>query len=266
MRQAVPVTDRDAAIPFDRAVDYYDRTRALTPATEAAMVEVLMAELAGRGTVLEIGVGTGRIAVPLREAGVDAVGVDISMPMVQRLLAKTDGRFPVALGDATRLPFRDGSFGGAIAVHVLHLIPEWERAVRELVRVLPPGGVILVSQGSWDLIAHLDVIDAFAEAAGIERRHFGLNEERDLDELLTSLGAAPRQVARLVDTKPGTLREMVDSLAEGLYSFTWQVEETVRRKAAAEAARVAQETYGDLDETRDIPTQMSWRGYDLSNR
>ena len=114
----------DDAIPFDRAVDYYDRTRALTPGTQARMIEMLTAELAGRGRVLEIGVGTGRIAVPLREAGVDAAGVDISMPMVQRLLAKTDARFPVALGDATRLPFRDGSFGGAIAVHVLHLIPK----------------------------------------------------------------------------------------------------------------------------------------------
>ena len=263
MRQAVPVTDRDAAIPFDRAVDYYDRTRALAPATEAAMVEVLTRELGDRGPALEIGVGTGRISLPLRDAGVETVGVDISLPMVERLLSKAGGAFAVALGDATSLPFRDRSFGGAIAVHVLHLIPRWEDAARELVRVVRRGGVVLVSQGSWDIVAHLDVIDAFAAASELERRHPGLNEEEELDELMRSLGAMPRHVARLVDTKPGTLRQMVDSLAEGLYSFTWSLDETTRRRAAAEAALIAEETYGDLDEVRDITTQMSWRGYDL---
>ncbi|MFN2588949.1 MAG: class I SAM-dependent methyltransferase [Actinomycetota bacterium] len=115
------------SIRFDRAVDYYDRTRALTPGTEERMVEVLARELQGRGRFLEIGAGTGRIALPLRAAGVDVFGVDLSAPMLERLLSK--GTAPVVLGDATRLPFRDRSFGAALAVHVLHLIPAWRGAI-----------------------------------------------------------------------------------------------------------------------------------------
>ncbi|MDQ3956685.1 MAG: class I SAM-dependent methyltransferase [Actinomycetota bacterium] len=250
------------SIPFDRAVDYYDRTRALTPGTETAMVETISAELGGRGRVLEIGIGTGRIALPLRAAGVDVAGIDLSLPMLQRLLGK--GPAPVAAADATRLPFRSGSFGAAISVHVLHLIPRWAEAVRELVRVVEPGGVILVSQGSWDVVAYLDVIDAFSRAAGLERRHPGLNEEAELDALMTSLGATPRDVATIRDTRRGTLRDMVTSLGDGLYSFTWSVEDDDRRRAAGEAAAFAEEAYGDLEEARDLPTQMRWRAYDLA--
>ena len=131
------------AVSFDRAADYYDATRALSPAVEAALTELLAGELVGRGRCLEIGVGTGRIALPLRRAGVPMAGIDLSRAMMLRIAAKAggDAPFPLAQADATRLPFRDHSFGGAVACHVLHLIPAWQQAMAELLRVLRPGGV-----------------------------------------------------------------------------------------------------------------------------
>lgn len=153
------------SVAFDRAVDYYDRTRALPPGVEDRMVDAVGAELRGRGRVLEIGAGTGRIALPLIAAGVNVVGLDLSGPMLRRFAEKSRTPVPVVQGDATRLPFRDRAFGGAYAVHVLHLIPDWETAVAELVRVVEPGGVLLASQGWWGLVAYLDVIEEFAAAA-----------------------------------------------------------------------------------------------------
>jgi len=249
------------SIPFDRAVDYYDRTRALPPGMEAAMVEAVSAELRGRGRVLEIGAGTGRIALPLRAAGVDVVGLDLSRPMLERFAAKAGGSAPVVQADATRLPFRDGSFGGAIAVHVLHLIPAWKSAVRELVRVVQPGGVLLVSQGWWGLIAYLDVIEAYAEAARLELRHVGLNDEEELDAALPD--ARPRELARLEGVQTMTLAEMVGRLREGLYSFTWGLSDAARHRGAAAAAALAEARYGSLEEPREIPQEMRWRAYDL---
>ena len=84
---------------------------------------------------MEIGVGTGRIAVPLWDAGVTMTGVDLSEAMLAKLVAKTGGRvpFPIALADATQLPFKDQRFGSGIACHVLHLIPDWRRALADLV-------------------------------------------------------------------------------------------------------------------------------------
>src|SRR5215472_16926867 len=125
------------SVSFDRAADYYDDTRGLPDAAMARLLELLIDRLSVRGTTLEIGAGTGRFTVPLRAAGLHVVGIDISPAMLGKLRQK-DPAAPVLLADATRLPFPDGAFGSALAVHVLDLIPAWRAAVAELVRVLRP--------------------------------------------------------------------------------------------------------------------------------
>src|ERR1700722_5659646 len=113
----------------------------------AQLTGLLAAELAGRQPCVEIGVGTGRFALPLRAAGIAMAGTDISGAMLRRLAANAGGGspFPLAQADATRLPFAAGTFGSVLAVHVLHLIPDWRVAVDEAVRVLRPGGALVAS-------------------------------------------------------------------------------------------------------------------------
>ncbi|MPZ69228.1 MAG: methyltransferase domain-containing protein, partial [Actinobacteria bacterium] len=122
------------SVSFDRAAGYYDGTRSLSPGAEGAITELLAGQLAGLGSILEIGVGTGRISLPLHAAGIDMTGVDLSLPMMEVLRRKNGGRapFPLGLADATRLPFADDSFGGAVVCHVFHLIPPWTEAADEL--------------------------------------------------------------------------------------------------------------------------------------
>jgi PST family polysaccharide transporter/lipopolysaccharide exporter len=62
---------------FDRAVEYYDRTRGLSEDASREMTALLANELRGRGQALEIGVGTGLVALPLAAAGLGAVGAAI---------------------------------------------------------------------------------------------------------------------------------------------------------------------------------------------
>jgi ubiquinone/menaquinone biosynthesis C-methylase UbiE len=113
------------SVRFDRAVEYYDRTRRISEEASHRQTEVLAAELAGRGRCLEIGVGTGLVAIPLAAAGAPLVGLDLSAPMLAKLVQNAGGSrpFPLVVGDATSLPFRGGSFGAALVRHVLHLIP-----------------------------------------------------------------------------------------------------------------------------------------------
>ena len=67
------------------------------PAVVEPVVDFL-AELAGDGSALELGIGTGRIAVPLAERGIPVHGIDMSRPMVARLRAKPGGAsIPVAI-------------------------------------------------------------------------------------------------------------------------------------------------------------------------
>lgn len=69
-----------------------------------------LAELAGGGRALEFAIGTGRVAVPLRERGVDVTGIELSRAMVAEMMRKPGAeRIPVTIGDmaTTRV---DGSF------------------------------------------------------------------------------------------------------------------------------------------------------------
>jgi SAM-dependent methyltransferase len=136
-------------ISFDRAADFYDATRGLPGHVREAVGDILGAELAERQPCLEIGVGTGRIALPLHERGVRMAGTDIAPAMLKRLVANAGGEppFPLLLADATRLPLAVSSFGAVLASHVLHLIPDWTKAVDEAMRILRPHGVLLVDFG-----------------------------------------------------------------------------------------------------------------------
>ncbi|HEY3259551.1 MAG TPA: class I SAM-dependent methyltransferase [Pseudonocardiaceae bacterium] len=89
----------DASTYGDRIADKYDTWHAhmdeTTPATAA-----LLAELAGDGPALELAIGTGRVALPLAERGVEVHGLDASEAMIARLRAKPGGqRIPVTVGD-----------------------------------------------------------------------------------------------------------------------------------------------------------------------
>jgi ubiquinone/menaquinone biosynthesis C-methylase UbiE len=65
----------------------------------------LLAELAQGGPALELAIGTGRIALPLRDRGIDVHGVDISEAMVEKLRAKPGGSdIPVTMGDFAEVP------------------------------------------------------------------------------------------------------------------------------------------------------------------
>ncbi len=143
------------SISFDRAAEYYDETRGYPPEVAAAIGDAIFAEVgAGPDTrFLEIGVGTGRIALPVAARGGIYTGVDISQRMMERLrdklaeLERRTGHAPrISLyeADMLSLPFADHSFDVVIAAHVFHLVADPLRAAQEALRVLQPAGVLLI--------------------------------------------------------------------------------------------------------------------------
>lgn len=82
----------------DRIADVYDEWLFQPRDTEATVER--LAELAGAGPVLELGIGTGRIALPLASRGLDVSGIDASAAMVAKLRAKPGGKtIAVTVGD-----------------------------------------------------------------------------------------------------------------------------------------------------------------------
>lgn len=102
-----------------------------------------------QGRVLEVGCGTGLLLERLLRCG-DAVGVDVSIGMLKRARKRLrrKGAGTLVLGDAQRLPFRDGSFDSAVSTFALTAVPDLDAALGEMVRVVRDGGTVaLVSVG-----------------------------------------------------------------------------------------------------------------------
>ncbi len=102
--------------------------------------------------VLDVGCGPGSYHAAVALGGASVVGVDTSLGMVREARAPALGqRYPasVAQADAQALPFANASFDRALAAHILYHVPDRVRALRELRRVLRPGGrVVLVTNGA----------------------------------------------------------------------------------------------------------------------
>lgn len=260
------MTEERRSIAFDRAAEYYDATRSLSPQTQADVAEVLAAELRGRGRALEIGVGTGQIALPLHEAGIPIVGIDLAASMLRKLREKAGGRapFPLVVGDATLLPFSDEAFGGAIGRHVLHLIPNWRGAVRELVRTVRPGGVLLlnigVPGGPWE-----EVDERLEEQLGEAARRVGIEPQRhaELDALVAELGGRHREVPVVWQPSDLTLERYFRQVEQGLHSWTWNVQPETLRRAVERVSAWAEARFGGLDGVLEDRLPIVWRAYDL---
>src|SRR5207302_1875128 len=116
-------------LSFDRVATIYDETRSLAPRAMARLLAVLVDEL-HRKRVLDIGVGTGRYAVPLQKSGIRVVGVDISRLMVEFGLAK--GLRDVVFAEGAHVPFGPRSFDVATTNHVLHLLANCRAVFAEI--------------------------------------------------------------------------------------------------------------------------------------
>jgi len=128
------------------AADYVAHVEAnpFTALYEAPGLRALVPPVAGR-RVLDAGCGGGRTAAWLVEQGADVVGIDVSA----ELLRLARDRLPEAsfvLADlAEPLPFEDGAFDLVVSSLVMHYLRDWTPTLRELRRVLRPGGVVVLS-------------------------------------------------------------------------------------------------------------------------
>jgi len=115
------------------------------------LIKTLLGQ-AGGLKVLDVGTGTGAIALPLADAGHIVTALDLTTEMLEKAKANAQQQgltIDFKIGDAENLPFEDNTFDVVINKWLLWTLPDPEKAIIEWRRVLKPGGCIVIIDGNW---------------------------------------------------------------------------------------------------------------------
>jgi ubiquinone/menaquinone biosynthesis C-methylase UbiE len=128
---------------FDLLAPVYDRLIAPVLGSPDPERWRELLRLPAAGWILDAGGGTGRISAPLQTLAGNIIVTDLSRRMLAR--AKERG-LEAVLGDVEQLPFADGTFERVLVVDALHHFAAQQSALREMLRVLRPGGRLVVEE------------------------------------------------------------------------------------------------------------------------
>jgi len=174
--------------------------------------------------VLEVGCGEGEFAQRLvRELGVDVIALDQSPRMVELAVA---GGVDARLGDVEDLPFADGSFDLAVAAWMLYHLPDLDRGLAELARVLKAGGRLVAVTNYEDHLHEMFALVGITRweltfggenGAELLHRHFDRVDRRDANGTVTfndadavrSYLASSEQIAHYADRVPRFAKPLV---------------------------------------------------------
>ncbi|WP_457741454.1 class I SAM-dependent methyltransferase [Thermococcus sp.] len=152
---------------FDRIAGRYDswyqtKVGRYVDRTEKRLVFSLLSKHSGKA--LDLGCGTGNYTLELKKRGFDVIGLDASERMVE--IARGKGA-PCIVGDAYSLPFPDESFDLVMSITMFEFIRRPENVVKEIHRVLKPGGEVIIGtmngRSTWFLFKRIKSL--FVETA-----------------------------------------------------------------------------------------------------
>lgn len=262
---------------FDRVAYCYDETRNYPEGIAERLRDTLLdLTAAGRDArFLEIGIGTGRIALPFIQAGYNYVGFDLSQAMMEQLRLKLAAA-PRQAVDRSRLvqanmmdiPFADRSFDVALTAHVLHLAPDLSQVLRHVRRVVRPGGFLLVihdepSAEEGPILPSQEVWTKWPEILtevghNQQRRRRGM---RGFNErLLTALHELDAEVEQRTlfefGQYPRSAREIAERFKARMYSSDWNIPEDIHTEAVRRLDRWLNEECAAPDQIDSVPSRF----------
>lgn len=224
----------DAGARYDRMAAGYERWWApvLAPSAVALLDRLDGAIASGARQLVDVGVGTGTLAIAAlrRWPQVRVTGIDASSEMLGAAEALVEERIPdgrqrfrgqVAL--AAELPFPDASLDVAMSSFVLQLVPSRAAALREIRRVLRPGGTLayVTWMGEDRTFAPDRVFDALLAEAGFDDEEDGDGRVGDVPSVERAIGELRRAGFRAVEATAAELRHAftIDSYVGFLTEF-----------------------------------------------
>ncbi|HPI67366.1 MAG TPA: methyltransferase domain-containing protein [bacterium] len=128
---------------YDLHANFYDKKLAFLDSFEQNQLLPLLGDVKNK-KILDVGAGTGRLAIRLAEKGVDVTALDIS-PEILKILSKKNKKIKTITADAKALPFPDNSFDVIVAAFLIVHLKELKYFFAESYRVLKPGGLLALT-------------------------------------------------------------------------------------------------------------------------
>jgi SAM-dependent methyltransferase len=220
------------------------------------------AGLRASARVLDVGAGTGRVAIPLANRGCNVVAVEPASGMLAQLRAKAGEQNVLSVAaEGSQLPFLAGRFDAVIA-RLLYLTPDWRAILREAHRVLAGRGCLLHEWGNGQVdeewVQVREEARRLFEEAGLHAPfHPGVRSETEVDRHLGDLQLSHEGQIELGPGPEITLREFLRRLVEGELSYVWNVPEHVRAKGLPRLQRWSEERF-DLERPVPMPRALRW--------
>jgi ubiquinone/menaquinone biosynthesis C-methylase UbiE len=241
-------------ISFDRVADVYDASRAVPPDAEAAIADGVARALGPNpapARLLDVGVGTGRIAVPVSGRGVRVIGVDVAPAMLAKLAAKRSS-VRAAVADAAKLPFADATFDGALFVHLLHLVADPGAILREAARVVRDGGCVLHGRTDYEgprvaVVALANAVASELGGATVAGRSWNDGPNAAFAGFADEARAIHEEHVLARWSERTTGEDLLTALAGRLFSSTWSIPDRVMPELLARIRPRAAALLGGLD-------------------
>lgn len=254
------------SLSFDNMVRLYDETRIFDRECFESALDYIVERFPPRAftNVLEPGIGTGRIAIPLAKRGYRVTGVDISEEMLaflkKRLVSsEKSSRVFYQRGDVTRLPFPDETFDMAIVTHLFYFIGDWERAADEILRVVRKGNpIVLMHTGTGTEIPFLN--ERYKELCaqyGHPVEAIGVKSTGEVVDYYKDLGFCAERVSErwrwVSDIK---LDRALGYIGSRAYSFTTFASDNIHSKVVEKLRCELKSQFGSLREAVEVPNQV----------
>jgi ubiquinone/menaquinone biosynthesis C-methylase UbiE len=247
-------------ISFDTMAVVYDKTRIYDAGCFGGALDCITEKFHPRDFphLFEPGIGTGRIALEFAARGYRVTGVDVSQDMLDLLQQKLNNLKPVPpvsyrKADVIRLPFPDNSFDICVAVHFFHLIPEWQKAVDEVLRVLKPEAplVLLYTGYGTEIPSLKDRYSELCQELGYTYESAGIKSAGELLGYLAKRGRVHEEFRdRWQWTHRMQLGTTLGYMKKRAYSFTTPTPEKIH----AEAMRLLE--IESLEKNRNLATEV----------
>ncbi len=239
---------------FDRVADVYDATRAMPADVTKAVADAISAlahEVSGNPRLVEVGIGTGRIAVPLAERGVRVTGIDISTAMLSVLLGKRRD-VDVMLAEAAQPPFRAATFDASVFVHILHLVPDPEATVRATLALLRQRGIAMAGGDDHPGIRNTAdgiIQSTVRELSGVEMGGWQpyAHGQQTFERVAVDMGAAVETVRVAAWSSSATARRMLERLEARNFSSAWKIPEAIMPELLARVRPRLEELFGGFE-------------------